>query len=130
LIPVRAVFALFWSEIIFHSKFPSTKPFNCYSSTKRVARNLQIYFIYQDWPETGYDFLRTGAEFLQAIKFERDILWDAHGDADAATDALNDVVKIVDGLSNGLKHKENGYEPSPCKEQNMCYFAKYFSIWE
>jgi hypothetical protein len=24
-----------------------------------------------------------------------------------------DVVKIVDGLSNALKHKENGYEPSP-----------------
>ena len=34
----------------------------------------------------------------------------AHGDADAATDALSEVVKIVDGLS---KQKENGYDSPP-----------------
>ena len=37
----------------------------------------------------------------------------ANGDADAATDALNDVVKIVDGLANTLKQKENSFERAP-----------------
>ena len=39
----------------------------------------------------------------------------SHGDADAATDALNDVVKIVDGLSSALKQKGNGYESPKSK---------------
>jgi hypothetical protein len=39
----------------------------------------------------------------------------AHGDADAATEALNDVVKIVDGLSSTLKHKGTGNESPKSK---------------
>lgn len=37
----------------------------------------------------------------------------ANGDADAATDALNEVVKIVDNLANTSKQKENGFDPAP-----------------
>ena len=44
----------------------------------------------------------------------------AHGDANAATDALNDVVKIVDGLSNALKQKDNGYESSRSAKSKTC----------
>ena len=39
----------------------------------------------------------------------------AHGDADAATDALNDVVRIVDGLSSTLKQKGSDYESPKSK---------------
>ena len=52
----------------------------------------------------------------------------ANDDADAATEAMNDVVRIVDGLSSASKQKENGFGAPP--KSKTCTILWWACEWK